>query len=305
MSLERGKKTLVISLGDSWTFGDSLGEIINTNVDDYHARHTQCYGRIIADMLDADWYNFGICGGGNSAILNVASDWLLTHHALFLTQERYLKIREDSWPLWVIDGLSNASIYNELKEVHCKSQWTQVDLTKYDKIYTFITLTETGRDYHSVKARNYPIPVKVEDYICLEESWIYSLIQELKNQSKYPIIVGRNFTVDLPSTINSMLDVNKCWIEINYQQNKLNGVESSKSLMDILCGGPVSGIALNSLETAPEFVNFKEFFVNQVDSVDKCWAWLRNNPLNHNVATCHPTKKSHRLWAEYLLSHVI
>ena len=313
MSLERDKKTLVISLGDSWTFGDSLGTIADhisddyvNNHDDHHARFTQCYGRLIADALDADWYNFGYCGGGNISILTVAFDWLLNHHTLLLTQENYKKIKTNEWPESVINGLTNLNIYKELKEVHCRSNWStdQIDLSKYDNVYAFITLTETGRDYCNIKSSNYTIPPRVEDYLQLEESYVYNLIHTLKSQSKYKIIVGRNFTVDLPTTTNSALDVKSSWIELNYQFNKLNNQGSSINLVDILKSGPVSGIGLHSLSTALEFENFKEFFVNQVNSVDKCWTWLRNNPLNHNKATCHPTKESHRLWAEYLLSYI-
>lgn len=317
MSLERDKKTLVISIGDSWTFGDSLGNIVtrddcevdineyNQYPDDFQARFTQCYGRVIADALDADWYNFGHCGGGNISILTVAFDWLLNHHTPLLTQESYATIKDDSWPDWVIDGLADPNIYNELKEIHCKSQWNtnQVNLNKYDKVYVFITLTEIGRDYYNAKARNFPMPLKVEDYIHFEESWVYDLIQNLKKNSKYPIIVGRNFTVDLPTTTNSMLDVDKSWIEINYRHNELTSHNGNIELKEILNGGPVSGIGL-AFTTKSEFENSKEFFVKQVNSIDKCWRWLRNNPMHYNKATCHPTKESHRLWAEYLLSYV-
>ena len=307
MFLKRNKKNLVISIGDSWTFGDSLGTIAtNHTVDDYQARYTQCYGRIIADSLDADWYNFGMCAGGNFDILHVAFEWLLGHFTPFLTQKNYENIRDKSWPINVRDSFSVPTIYKELTDVHCKSRWgiDQINLKQYDNVYVFITLTEAGRDCPYIKKLNYPMPQTVEEYLQFEESSVYNLITELKKQSPYPIIVGRNFSINLPSTTNSQLDVDQNWIEVNYRYNETQKQGSDIGLTEILRSGPLSGIGLKPLSTTTEFVNFKEFFVNQVNSADKCWAWLRNNPLNHNRATCHPTKESHRLWADYLLSHI-
>jgi hypothetical protein len=307
MSLLRNKKNLVITIGDSWTFGDSLGTIYDDPfVDDFQARYTQCYGRCIADKLDADWYNFGLCGGGNFSILHVAFDWLLNHNIPFLTQENYAKIKDASWPEHVHDGVTDPLIYKELLEVHCKSNWNpdQVNIKNYDNVYVFITLTETGRDYPRIKQLNDTIPNRIEEYLHFEETSLYNLIAELKKHSSHPIIVGRNFSVDLPSTTNSQLDVNQNWIEINYQYNKIHNQGSDIDLSDILRSGPLSGVGFHNLEKSTEFVNFKEFFVNQVNSADKCWTWLRNNPLNRDRATCHPTKESHKLWADYLLSHL-
>ena len=53
--------TLVISAGDSWTWGDSLG----------NNRLNEVYGRQLATHYNADWVNIGCPGWSNSYILAI------------------------------------------------------------------------------------------------------------------------------------------------------------------------------------------------------------------------------------------
>lgn len=61
-----GKDVLVITAGDSWTYGESLGP----------TRLFDVYGRKVSQALDADWINIGLPGRSNSYILNNIA-WLL------------------------------------------------------------------------------------------------------------------------------------------------------------------------------------------------------------------------------------
>lgn len=54
-----GKDRLVITAGDSWTYGDYLGE----------ERLQQVYGRLVSRAVDADWINIGSRGRSNSWFL--------------------------------------------------------------------------------------------------------------------------------------------------------------------------------------------------------------------------------------------
>lgn len=63
------KETLVITAGDSWTWGDSLGRIDFINkVYDCPTRTTSIYGYLLSKKLDADLINVGKCGGANIEI---------------------------------------------------------------------------------------------------------------------------------------------------------------------------------------------------------------------------------------------
>jgi len=60
LKIEKKLDTLLITAGDSWTWGDSLG--------DEEFRTTHIYGRLIADTIDADFMNVAWCGESNSTI---------------------------------------------------------------------------------------------------------------------------------------------------------------------------------------------------------------------------------------------
>jgi hypothetical protein len=53
--------TLVIAMGDSWTFGDGIPPQV---------RHSMIYGGIIAEKLSADWLNIGCRAWSNSYVLS-------------------------------------------------------------------------------------------------------------------------------------------------------------------------------------------------------------------------------------------
>ena len=53
--IQRGKPRLLITIGESWTWGDSLGE----------QRLGKVYGCQLANRLDADWLNIACCGESN------------------------------------------------------------------------------------------------------------------------------------------------------------------------------------------------------------------------------------------------
>lgn len=53
------RQHVVVTAGDSWTWGDSLGD----------NRLNEVYGRLISQKLDADWINIGSRGRSNSWIL--------------------------------------------------------------------------------------------------------------------------------------------------------------------------------------------------------------------------------------------
>ena len=66
---------LLITVGDSWTYGDSLGKTkVRDGVDDTNYRLTHVYGNIMAERIRADWINLALPGGSNTLMLS----WLDT-----------------------------------------------------------------------------------------------------------------------------------------------------------------------------------------------------------------------------------
>jgi len=70
----RGQDTLLITVGDSWTWGDHLGNIDWNQAFDDPVRLEQIFGRHLADMLSADWVNLAEPGCSNYWMLEQLQD---------------------------------------------------------------------------------------------------------------------------------------------------------------------------------------------------------------------------------------
>jgi hypothetical protein len=69
--LPRDSNQLIITVGDSWTYGDSLGKTkVRNGIDDTEYRLKHVYGNILTEQLNADWMNLALPGGSNYCMLN-------------------------------------------------------------------------------------------------------------------------------------------------------------------------------------------------------------------------------------------
>lgn len=67
----RDSENLLITVGDSWTYGDSLGKTrVRDGVDDTNYRLDHVYGNIITEQLGYDWMNLALPGASNFCMLN-------------------------------------------------------------------------------------------------------------------------------------------------------------------------------------------------------------------------------------------
>ena len=67
----RDSSNLLITVGDSWTYGDSLGKTkVRNGIDDAEYRLTHVYGNLMSEQLDHDWMNLALPGGSNYCVLN-------------------------------------------------------------------------------------------------------------------------------------------------------------------------------------------------------------------------------------------
>ena len=71
-----GKENLLITIGDSWTWGDSLGST-TLEFNDKQTRHKQFYTNLLAKKLEADWIMLARCGCDNSPSRNLARNWVI------------------------------------------------------------------------------------------------------------------------------------------------------------------------------------------------------------------------------------
>ena len=69
--------SLLITVGDSWTWGDSLGKISTDGAeDDYEFRTTHMFGSVLAKKLKMDHVNMAIPGGWNINMHDHVKDFL-------------------------------------------------------------------------------------------------------------------------------------------------------------------------------------------------------------------------------------
>lgn len=67
----RESRTLIVTAGDSWTWGDSLGQTkVREGRDDEQYRLDHVYGNLISQEIKADWINIALPGISNHRILN-------------------------------------------------------------------------------------------------------------------------------------------------------------------------------------------------------------------------------------------
>lgn len=71
--VDRSSNTLVITVGDSWTWGDALGKT-TVNYDDYEYRTEHIYGNILSNAIGADFINLGFPGFDNMRIMRELLD---------------------------------------------------------------------------------------------------------------------------------------------------------------------------------------------------------------------------------------
>lgn len=69
--VDRGSRELVVTVGDSWTYGDSLGKTkVRNGTDDTEYRLKHVYGNILTEQLGTDWMNLALPGASNYCMLN-------------------------------------------------------------------------------------------------------------------------------------------------------------------------------------------------------------------------------------------
>lgn len=299
--ISNNKENLVIAIGDSWTFGDSLGNIPITKTDDINARKTQCYGKHLADSLDADLLNCGYCGYGNIKIIQKLYELVSGSYADVINKKIFNDLKDVSWGDFSL--ATHAEHNDEIRKLLTPKK-SKCDLTQYKNIYYFVTLTETGRQFEYFDWMKFDT---IENAIISQENIIYQFVNSLVQKYNINLVVGRNFSTDY----NSNTNYSKCvlplnWVQLNYNYNHSKNNNSSFTFDDISRVGPITGIALDSIARSgmPLRDEFMKYFIAQYDVTKNLRKWLANNPLHHNIATCHPTKESHKLWADYLLAHM-
>lgn len=165
--LKRDRQRLLITIGESWTWGNNLGS----------ARLDNVFGKQLADRLDADWLNIAECGQSNLwivdhyiEVIDLISDWKYQHVDIVLTMTevgREFNGDRDHTRVYT-DLLSDIKTFDEFLDL--LSEFNANAMRKFLGQYS----TWIGTNFVQSNYTNLPV---------LDKSWI-DLIVEYNKQPK-------------------------------------------------------------------------------------------------------------------------
>ena len=213
--IKRKKQTCTVVLGESWTYGESLMNLVSSNQHkfDLETQINHCWGPTTATLLDTDYYQYAVPGNNNVTIFGAVERILETVSPLYDTVYLLVQMTEPSREDIIINELKDhpmSKLYNKewLKTVNVK-EWCvenetvllrqlENDIAKYNnvkttvwknfckfqtnKVYSFKMLQETWIEF-SARINGY----KVESPDFYVTAWLHDFLEKypIKNTPKY------------------------------------------------------------------------------------------------------------------------
>jgi len=274
--VDRDSKHLLITAGDSWTYGQTL---------DPKKRTRQIYGSLISKNKNADWINVGLCAESNLIIKDyvtlvynnlcksynkITIIFTLTEstrdlHSLNFIKENYNEIKGKGWPAFenVVDTVTVA---NEFPRSHI-----------VDVLELHLALQSCDNIKNTIAT--------------VEDITVQSINRSFAGTK---IILARNFSSW--SNINNAT-VKEIWTENTARNGNLAPYPNE------LCFATTPLGADRCIEYNDKFKRIKNFkldFLSHMDKAISAIKWLDNSPYNSNSGSKHPLKKAHSWWAEHL-----
>lgn len=167
---------LLVTLGDSWTYGDSLGKTkVRNGVDDPFFRLHHVYGSLLSDQLGSDWTNIALPGGSNDMLLTWLDTYLSTDLSKYKTIACVVTLTESGR--------------------HLENLW--VDKTQYNQQMSLKSiLTKTYGKINFLKSKFPKIEFLVghnftdslSDSLVLEKTWLEVLLSKSIQNETYIVV---------------------------------------------------------------------------------------------------------------------
>lgn len=253
----RGSDTLLITIGDSWTWGDNLGNVDSHRLrDDPIFRTQNIFGAVVSRTLGWDFLMLAYPGCSN---------------------------------VWMHDQLA-------------KYLPTLVD--RYARVVCVVTLTELGREiiYDDLWCRNTHGATDLQSFLTVYEANMLDSFRVIEQQfPQVNVTMARNFTHTFSSNLTRVRDhLPDTWTDV------LARAQTGQPYPF-----PVRMLSQLSLKPLIQFLRRNQLLDKfKPDLIDLCIIsesaldWLDASKFHSNKATRHPTVEGHRLWAEYLVSHL-
>ena len=295
---DRHSNCLLITVGDSWTWGDSLG---NTQAcsghDDRQYRLSHVYGTLVAQALGIDHINIGLPGLSN---FDMWQRFTRVYHGLqkdydkiyviftlteigrdhgggFLQQElNWNAIRGPSWPEW-IDIVHGRFDLNDLR--FCRQELQETG----DDVLAHLDLFLLCRSNHTV-----------DQLLESTDSYVVNLIMKTLDSIDVCWALGHAFTSPTDSIRMPPHKNIGRWTDIIATQGSLEpypkvfmlsqaGIKPLMDLADHLCIEDRKSQWMPYLTQSTQALN-----------------WLDRSPYNSKVATRHPLEQAHKWWADHI-----
>ena len=302
--VDRGSDTLVITIGDSWTWGDRLGKT-TPEYDDYQHRTSHIYGAHISQQLNANFINLGFPGFDNTHILltfdkifaQLTQSYRQCYVFFTLTEsgrelkngfvdqkDHYNEIRGDSWPTYNSILSQTASI----ESINfARNEMIDHDI---DFVHHFDLIIELLQS------------TSISDFFNRYEAWTLHNIYRVFDRLPIDWTVARNFTSVRKENYN-LLPANRLittrWVDVISQCGNLNTYPESVDLLSRMGLDPVLKVC-----KLLELDSDRESLINVFEQSEQAIDWLSNSPYNSQYATRHPLEQAHKWWAEYLLGTI-
>lgn len=198
---DRKSDSMIITVGDSWTYGDSLGKTrVREGIDDTEHRLSHVYGGLIAEELKADWINLALPG--------------ISNRQMFIWLEQLLARRVHSANTTCIITLTESGRHEELEWLDVKLSTLQNNLERMvDRTYSWID--QIQKRYPSIKfivAHNFTDSRPNDRVTVCDRTWL-EVMSNNQIQNNTHVVVSEhikqlnyNYTYpDTPDVINQAL----------------------------------------------------------------------------------------------------
>ena len=225
--LQRNCKKLVVTIGESWTWGDSLGQTRHPDYDNKQFRLSHVYGRQLADMLDADFLNIAEPGQSNL--------WIAQHFQLFLNNLTEFLYDE------IIVVLTLTEVGREFNGDRDQDRNYHADLKNVSNLNEFLLALSSyiTKDILNVKQHDIKLLIGTNfvdsnyshQLPVLKKSWVDIISQELQLPIAKPCYVVGSWVFD---RFDALLEFCPNYKKENFLQDMLTHMNMASQVTDFL-----------------------------------------------------------------------
>jgi hypothetical protein len=256
-------ENLLITIGDSWTWGDHLGSIDWDTVYDDPVRLQSIYGKKLSSRLNADWVLIANPGCSNY--------WMLEKLKLFRSQLLELK--------------------NKYKKIYIV-----VTLTEDLRECRYHDECEYTADYYSIIVNS----LNLQDFLAKVEKKLFLQFNNEFDILGIDSKITRAFTDIWPNNKQYLERylLDKTWCDVFQDQIKFDRYYQVVPFIGQMAIEPLQTY-ISKLEGEQATV-FKNDFINLEEKLRARWNFLGESKYNLKRSTYHPSVAGHEIFADYL-----